>query len=483
MLKKIETLIDRLITKKTIALYLVLYFCLITAVSLHRWWQFEYYYFDHGIFDQSLWSVAHGQLPYIDHFEKNIWLNQFGDHFTPTLYLLTPLYWLTDSYIPLLIIQNLFICAAAWVLWLLTREKKVPKVLASALLISFTWFLGLQNTIIAGFHTELPALLTLGLTLLFAEKKAWKWYWLCLILTFGLKETFVSIGLGIGIYLLLQKNYRQALATILFSVIYFICVTQLIIPAINGDTYGYGAREVSLSQVVPKFFLPVVKTKTLVYSLATFGFLSLVAWPALPLLMQDFFTRFVLTENGFTWDFGFHYSAMSSVLLFFSAVIGYTILVKKWSRYRQYVLLHSGLIIFMVMALHLKLHGALGLGFNPTFYQQSANHQFLANFVEQIPEGGLLMTQNNFAVRFTHSHKVMLLRDSYWRWAPDTIALDIRAGQNPNNFWPIESKALYDVLKQDPNYTLHEVTSEQVYFTKNENFDANYYVTSGLETQ
>ena len=59
-------------------------------VSLHRFWQFEVFYYDFGIFDSAIWKAAHFTAPIIDHFVvggKVI----FADHFSPSIFLLSPL--------------------------------------------------------------------------------------------------------------------------------------------------------------------------------------------------------------------------------------------------------------------------------------------------------------------------------------------------------------------------------------------------------
>lgn len=454
--------------------YCLVYFAVVLAVALNRWWQFEYYYFDHGIFDQSLWHVAHGRLPFFDHLKPQL-LNQFGDHFTPTLYLLAPLYWVTSSYEALIILQSGLVVASAAVMWFLAQRMKISPWLSAALLVSYTWFAGLQNTLIAGFHTELIALLTLALAFYSLERKWWKLFWIFLILTLGSKEIFASIVVGVGVYLLAKKKWLLGLVAIIGAVVYFLLVTKWIIPAMSGYPYGYTSDNYSLVETAQRLVWPALKLKTVLLSFATFGFLPILAWEAWPLIGQDFFVRFVLGKGTFTWDFGFHYSAMSAILLYWGALLGARRL-QLFAWYRKIQIIHAVLIVLSVAIIHYEQHGALGLSYNRTFYTQTAGHQFLQDFIEAIPNTGVVMTQNNLAPHLTHTHNVMLLRGDYWHWLPDVIALDIRDGQNPNNAWPGNSQELYQKLRTDPNYTLHKVSEEQVYFTKKAEVDWEFYL-------
>lgn len=447
-----------------IATYCIFYAAVIITVALHRWWQFEYYYFDHGIFDSSLWQVAHGQWPMIDHLRDNGFRNQLGDHFTPTLYLLTPIYWLTSWYGALIIVQNLFVAASAFVIWKLARALKVSSTISFAILLAYTWFLGLQNALIAGFHTELIALFTTAMMLWCLEKKQWGWFWMWFALTLGCKEIFASIGVGVGMSLLLRRQFRLGALVGVVSIAYFFAVTQFVIPAFSGLPYGYHSQQVSLWDMIENLFLPTIKLKTLFTSFASFGFLGVFSLAAAPLLAQDFFVRFVMGTSQ-TWELGLHYSAMSALFLAYSAVKGAEWL-QRYEWYKKWSWIHAGAIVGAVAFFHYTGHGALGVVYNRAYYQQTRGHVFLHDFITQIPADGLVMTQNNLAVQLSHTHQVMLLRDDYENWLPDTIALDIRAGQNPNNFWPENSRDLYDRLLLDPRYELHRVSQEQLYFRK-----------------
>ena len=109
---------------------------------------------------------------------ENGFISQFGDHFTPTLYIFTPIYWITNSYEPILVIGNILTVASAFVLYLIARKRIKSGLMVFAIILAYTLFIGLQNTIIANLHTELPALLTLALTLLAIERKKWKLFWI-----------------------------------------------------------------------------------------------------------------------------------------------------------------------------------------------------------------------------------------------------------------------------------------------------------------
>lgn len=452
-----------------VVVYLLLYFLVINLVTLNRFWQFEAYYFDHGIYDQALWSVAHFQAPVIDHLEKTF-INQLGDHFTPSMYLLAPLYWFTSSYTALLVLENFLVVASAFVLFLIAKARQLNKVMVLALVLAYTLFVGLQNAIIFNFHTELPALFTLSLSLYFMDKKRWRLFFLFLVLTLGFKESLPGLGMALGLYLILKRNFRIGILTFVFSLIYYFFSIYIAIPYFAGRPYFYVLNRYDILTTIGQFFYPWIKTKTLLVSLATFSFLPMVDIFFLPVILQDYFIRFVIINSPNRTDLGLHYNAIVALLLAYGAILG-AVLLRKFAEYRHNENFYALIVIIFVGFFHLTIHGPLGLVYNPVFYAHTRNLDFLRNFLAKIPAKGLVMTQNNLAVQLTHTHNVMLLRDNYWQWMPEVIAIDKREGQNPNNYWPVSPEnfpLLVERLKKDINYQEQDISSDQIIFLKKE---------------
>ena len=79
---------------KFILAFITLYFVIFSTISVNRYWQYQTFYIDFGIYDDAIWKVAHFKAPIVDK-GPNGRLN-LGDHFTPGMYLLSPIYWFTD---------------------------------------------------------------------------------------------------------------------------------------------------------------------------------------------------------------------------------------------------------------------------------------------------------------------------------------------------------------------------------------------------
>src|SRR3989338_8471312 len=77
-------------------------------VSLNRYWQYEVFYYYFGFFDQAIWRASQLQPPIIDHLVVGgKWI--FADHFSPSIFLLSPFYWLFQRSEMLLIAQAIIV--------------------------------------------------------------------------------------------------------------------------------------------------------------------------------------------------------------------------------------------------------------------------------------------------------------------------------------------------------------------------------------
>src|SRR5438045_3174651 len=129
----------------------VLYALAGSIVSVIRYWQYEVFHYDFGIFDRAIWSVSQFSPPITHHIvfgEKLI----FADHFSPSIFLLSPFYWIFPKSEMLLIVQATAIAASGFILYLLGKNITKNSWYAIAIMLCYFLFVGLQNAIITDFH-------------------------------------------------------------------------------------------------------------------------------------------------------------------------------------------------------------------------------------------------------------------------------------------------------------------------------------------
>lgn len=440
-------------------------------VSVSRYWQYEIFFYDFGIFDQAIWSVARFSPPLIDHMVVGgKWI--FADHFNPSIFILSPLYWITDKSEVLLIAQAVVVGLSGLVLYFIGREILKNRFLSLSVMFSYLFFTGLQNAVITDFHEVTIATLPLMLAFLMVVKKNVKLFFLFLLLTLGFKESNFLVGIGIGVAIFfIRKEWRKvAFATCIISLMWGIISIKYIIPYFSGGFYQY-SEPVSLNpiNIISTFINHPIKLNTMFHTFISFGFLPALSPAFWFLIFQDFFARFYSSLGISRATLGFHYSSLISVIMAVSSIYSLNMLQKKFSgnliRFIAVILILNSLFLYRFI-----LRGPFAMAYNPALYRHTADFKFLDDLVKKVPKDSSVAAQNNLAVRFTHQKSWLLRTEAVTMNNPDYIVMDVRPKQNINNFFGERSlslEKLLKTLKQNPCYILIYGTDYQFLFKKN----------------
>lgn len=440
-----------------------------TLVSVYRFWQYEVFYYNFGVFDQAIWHISRFQPPTIEHLlvSGRIIL---ADHFDVSILLLAPLFWITTRSEILLVAQAAFAGAAGFFIYKIGWEVLKDKALAFAIACCYFLFVGIQNAIITDFQ-ELT-IMTLPVTLTFYTiiKKKIKLFWLFFLITLGFKEVTFLLGIGIAIFLFFYNKIwrKQAVFAAVVSIIWGYLAIKVFIPYFSQGLYLHWPD--IPEGIFDKAYALVdhpLKRETLLYSGLQFGFLPLFAPGMWFLILQDYILRFLPKYHYTYWTLGLHYNAVVSTLLAISSIFGLRFLLKfkQISKIKYIIallLLLNGLVLFRFIH-----HGPFLLAINPVFYKQTENFKFLDEMVAKIPKDASIMTQNNLGVRFTHQ-RFIYLRQNYDSFAPDYILIDNRPGQNPNVFL-LGPPSIPDFIKkvqEDKMYTTIYHQGDQYIFKR-----------------
>jgi len=396
-------------------------------------------------------------------------INVLGDHFTPSVFLISPIYWFTDRSESILIIQAIAVALSGLFLYEIGKIVLKNKLLSISILVSYFLFVGLQNAVITEFHELTLMTLPFMITFWAILRKKVLLYFIFLILTLGFKEITFSLGVGFGVALILiNKEWRKiGIITIIISILWGIISLKFLIPYFNQGIYLYDSA-------IPSGFVNKAsalinapeKRQTLFYSFLSFSLLPIFSPEFWLMILQDYATRFL--PNGFVtrWGLGLHYNAQSAVILSLASIYGLKriLKIKKIKKYSSIIAL---LIIFnSIFLFRFVLHGPFLLAINPAFYKHTNDFKFLNDIVEKVPKDAYIMTQNNIGTRFTHQD-VRLVQSKYEDSMPDYILLDVRPGQNPNNYFGTDnlSKTLM-LIKNDNKYAKIYSTQDQYLFKR-----------------
>ena len=437
-------------------------------VSVHRFWQYEVFYYNFGVFDQAIWHISRFQPPIIEHLLVGGKIS-LADHFDLSILLLAPVFWLTDRSEALLVVQAVFAGLSGLVIYKIGWEVLKDKLLSFVIMCCYFLFIGLQNAVITDFQELTVMTLPIALTFYAIIKKRLLLFWILFVLTLGFKEVTFLLGIGIAVFLYFyNKKWRKhAIFATLYSVLWGVLTIKLLIPYFSQGLYlhapdmPHGIVNTALAMIDHP-----LKRNTLFFSQLEFGFLPLLAPTMWFAIIQDYVLRFIPLYQETRWTLGLHYNAQVAPLLAIASIFGLLYLLRfTWFAKLKY-LVAVLLLINAFIQFRFIQHGPFLLAINPVFYQHTNDFRFLNDLIARVPKNVSVMTQNNLGVRFTHQ-KFIYLRQNYEDYKPEYIVLDLRDGQNPNNFlFAPNMTDFLTAVKRDRKYKIIFHNGDQYIFKR-----------------
>ncbi len=418
--------------------------------------------YDLVIFDQAVRSYAHF-MPGISiikgvHNGFGPHFSVLGDHWSPILASLAPLYWIFNSPITLLVAQAALFALAIPPLWVFTRRAfgGGPKATAAAYLASVAYALSwpIASALAFDFHEVAfaPVLTAVALERLQAGRLRTALIALGALLL--VKEDMGLLVAGIGLYLavsrprVVRRQLAVAIALVVAGIADTVIATYVLIPAFGGRSDYYWAYT-ALGPHAPQaawhlvthpaslklLVTPEVKLQTMLWLFGAFCFLSLrspIALAAIPLLLE----RMLANLFPYWWVTSYQYNAYLVVILVFAAVDGAARLdrqlqarqdreaepersgrlarwsVGRWSAARWSVAPWSvalaGAAAMCAVAVCLVPHFAFGAALHPSFYQQDAQAKAAAAADAVVPSGVTVEAVDNLGPQLSARDTVLL---------------------------------------------------------------------------
>ena len=213
-------------------------FLLYTVESVMRHAQFKTSV-DITIFQQAIANYATGRTPNVL-VKSQEPFNILGDHFSPIMMLLAPFYRIWPSVLTLLVAQALFLAIGVHVVTRVGVRRLGG--LGYYLGLSFALSWGILKVVDFDFHEACfaVAFLALALEALLDERLGWMLGW-CAALLLVKEDTPLYIA-GIALVFAAQRRWRWAAGLMTASVLAFVVLTSVIIPALSfTGTYTYFA--------------------------------------------------------------------------------------------------------------------------------------------------------------------------------------------------------------------------------------------------
>jgi len=379
---------------------------------------------DISIFDQAIWHLSHFQMPASTIREMtNLW----GDHFHPTIVLITSFYWLKSDVKWLFLIQAAVVSAGVFPIFWIARDRLKSNFAGLAFAFSWVFYIGVQHAIRFGFYPETLAITFLAFAIYFLFiKKIWQ-YFLFILLALTCKENislYVAF-LGIWTFIFTKEKWLGAI-TVFLGLAWLELTIGFLIPHFAGFPYYYFRYEQlgdnffqAIKTVIlhPKYtlkiaFSPEVKITSWLYYFVPFGFLpifSSFAFVLVPVMGE----KFLSTDPQF-WTMGYHYGASVATFLTIAAILATAnILESQWF---QRIKLSSNLkasyvgLILVILTIIFTFKDSTA-PFYRFFDKNLIKFQFPSNYQEVIklvPPDGSLTAQMTLGTALAHRNEI------YW---------------------------------------------------------------------
>jgi uncharacterized membrane protein len=343
---------------------------LLSAVgySLYSVWEHNHFLtdFDLAIADQAVWNYSNLSSPEITTINPPV--NMLGDHFSPILILLSPLYWVWSDPRMLLIAQAALV-AASIVPVFLFAEPRIGRPGAYLLAVAYSLFWGISAAIGYQFHELAFAPLLIALCILFADRRQWTAFFISLGALLLVKENMSVLAVFIGLWLISGRELRRGAITVGIGLAWYFLTLNVLLPAFAGHDYIHwtyselgpdapgAVKGILLHPDLPfrLLFDEPAKRETLL--LLVVPFLGLVlgsrlAILCIPLLAQQFFSSYWAQ-----WETEFHYWLPIAPVLAMGAADGFRN-IRRRLRTEPPLALTGGVVAAIMLAINLGLaHG------------------------------------------------------------------------------------------------------------------------------
>ncbi|GAA0980417.1 DUF2079 domain-containing protein [Acrocarpospora macrocephala] len=427
-----------------------------SLVSLAR---FRASAYDLVIFDQGIRSYSRFEAPVSIikgvHNEFGVDFTLLGDHWSPLLSLLAPLYWIHDGPGTLLVAQAVLLAAAIPFLWLYTfraladgRLLGVRNARLVAYAVSFGYAISwpVVETVAFDFHEA--AFVPLLVAILLESHQAGRRSHVILAAAGILlvKEDMGLLVAGLGFCFLVQRGSRRlGAAFVVTGILAAYIATQVLIPAFGGrsnyywaySALGGDAQEAIVNAVlhpietIKLLWTPPMKMQTLLLTLAPVLLLPLfspITIALVPLVLER------MLSNSFPnwWVSEYHYTAFIVMIVFIGGVDGACRISRRVSARAQAKgdgsaddmaakFINRWAVCVIAVGVAIVPFSSLGKLFTPGFYSISERQKAAAEAVSRIPDGVLVEASNNLAPALS-SRTQTLLWDRTPRRAPWILA-------------------------------------------------------------
>jgi uncharacterized membrane protein len=399
--------------------------------------------YDLVIFDQAVraYSRFHAPVSVVDGVHRGFGaqFSVLGDHFSPILAVLAPLYWIHSGPSTLLVAQALLFAAAIPPLWVFARRELGPFP-AYCVAVGYAVSWPVAQAVAFDFHeVAFVPVLTAVLFERFSAYRRGRGRWWHLVVPavalLGVKEDMGLLVAGFGVAMLVVGGRRSrwpGAGFVVGGLAATVISTAVLLPAMGSNPrfyWRYGAFGPTLptaawhmlthpATTAATFTHPDVKIHTIVLLGVVAAFASLLS-PFVLLVLPQLAER-LLSDAPTWWTSGFHYDAFLVVALLCAGVDGVARVRRRSGRHGD-----RFVAVWAVAVVVIGLWNVPGFGFDPllhpSLWQRDAAERAEAAAVARVPSGVLVEAANPLGPALT-GRATVVLWDQVPRWAPWVVA-------------------------------------------------------------
>jgi uncharacterized membrane protein len=325
--------------RRVLAGGIVAYAAIFSFVTLTRHLTLLTHALDLGYYVQLTWNLARGTGPYVSLPEMNAW----GDHLSPIMYLLAPLFWLAPGAGTLLVTQSVALALGALAVFGIAARRLGDERPAAVFALLYLVNPSLHGINVRDFHAAALAIPLLLAAIYFAERESAWLFALAVLLALGTREDATIPVVGLGIWLAVGKRrWLWGAVTAGAALALLVADTRWLIPNFRGAPYSHLGRYAHLGGSVPEILTAMLlhpfrllgalwSWKRLLYLgnlLAPLVFLPLLA-PAALLALLPALLENLLGQDPVLFSHRTQYQSFVLPFLMSGAIAGYAKLARR----------------------------------------------------------------------------------------------------------------------------------------------------------
>jgi len=303
---------------RTLLWLLFLHGIVLTATAVFKLYSFQWNIWDVGIYSDIIFNTSKGNF-YSSYNLSHNW----GDHFTPSMSVLSIFYWIYPSSHWMTLSKVLVLIVSPLLIWKICSnvfvEKKHVYYVGLALSIFWLFFYApIVNSSYFAFHPSSLAAPAIFYSFLCLQKKEWWKLALIFIFLIGLKEHLASVLIGFGLYMILNTHQKKSgVILVILGISAIVVIMWVIMPYYRNYEPAWttgNIENISLFKDVTGKLIYLSKL------LVPFAFLPIIYWKNGIIAGPAIGVNLLATDKNL-YSTSFHYDDLTAPLLFISVIL------------------------------------------------------------------------------------------------------------------------------------------------------------------